>query len=99
MPVALEADHTMKKAKFVQDAKNDPSRYYRNPSDVIRDRRLTNEDRLEILAAWEREARRRLDSATSAGDSDQLEQVRRYREELERAAEPVGMPAGPRTGT
>jgi len=86
----------MKKAKFVQDAKNDPSRYYRNPSDVIRDRRLTNEDRLEILAAWEREARRRL-ADTSAGDQEQLEQVRRYREELERAAEPVGVPGGSRT--
>ena len=85
----------MKKAKFVQDAKNDPSRYYRNPSDVIRDRRLTNEDRLEILGSWEREARRRLDGAApTPGDPEQLEQVRRYREELERAVEPVS----PRTG-
>jgi hypothetical protein len=87
----------MKKAKFVQDAKNDPSRYYRNPSDVIRDRRLTNEDRLEILAAWERDARQRLDSEVSGSDPEQLEQVRRYREELERAAEPVGAPSGSRT--
>ena len=82
----------MKKAKFVQDAKNDPSRYYRNPSDVIRDRRLTNEDRLEILAAWERDARQRAEKL--AGESDQLEQVRHYREELERTAEPAGASTG-----
>ena len=82
----------MKKAKFVQDAKNDPSRYYRNPSDVIRDRRLTNEDRLEILSAWEREARQRQD--TLGGDGDQLEQVRKYREELERSVETAEAPAG-----
>jgi hypothetical protein len=81
----------MKKAKFVQDAKNDPSRYYRNPSDVIRDRRLTNADRLEILAAWERDARERGGTSES---SEQLEQVRRSREELERNAEPAGAPTG-----
>ena len=82
----------MKKAKFVQDAKNDPSRYYRNPSDVIRDRRLTNEDRLEILASWERDVRQRQE--TFGGDSEQLEQLRRSREEIERNAEPADAPAG-----
>jgi hypothetical protein len=57
----------MKKAQFVQDAKLYPSRYYRNPSDVVRDRRLTNADRLEILAAWERNARGQQDREDSAG--------------------------------
>jgi hypothetical protein len=81
----------MKKAKFLQDAKLDPARYYRNPSDVIRDRRLTNQDRLEILAAWEREARARQESEKFASEeSKELEQLRRVREELERGGETVG---------
>jgi hypothetical protein len=73
----------MKKAKFVQDAKLDPARYYRNPSDVIRDRRLTNKDRLEILAAWERDARARGENEAAPTASDELQRLRRIREELE----------------
>jgi hypothetical protein len=80
----------MKKAKFVQDAKLDPSRYYRNPSDVVRDRRLTNQDRLEILSAWERETRERQQNGDLAPEPEQLEQVRRVREELERSLDAVG---------
>ncbi len=75
----------MKKAKFVQDAKLYPGRYYRNPSDVVRDRRLTNADRLEILAAWERDARERQEREESGvSESDPLQQLRRVREELQR---------------
>jgi hypothetical protein len=75
----------MKKAKFVQDAKLYPSRYYRNPSDVVRDRRLTNADRLEILAAWERDARQRQEREERTGsESDPLQQLRRIQEELQR---------------
>jgi hypothetical protein len=76
----------MKKAKFVQDAKLYPSRYYRNPSDVVRDRRLTNADRLEVLAAWERDARNQQDrEETAQGESGPLQQLRRAREELQRS--------------
>jgi hypothetical protein len=78
----------MKKAKFVQDAKLDPSRYYRNPADVVRDRRLTNQDRLEILAAWERVAREREQNGDFESGSEGLQQLRRVREELERSLEP-----------
>jgi hypothetical protein len=79
----------MKKAKFVQDAKLDPSRYYRNPADIMRDRRLTNEDRLAILNTWERERRQRCESQPSAElESEELQQLRRMREELERCLEP-----------
>ena len=75
----------MKKAKFIQDAKLSPGRYYRNPSDVVRDRRLTNPDRLEILAAWERDARERQEREESGvSESDPLQQLRRVREELQR---------------
>jgi hypothetical protein len=78
----------MKKTKFIQDAKLYPSRYYRNPSDVVRDRRLTNADRLEILAAWERDAREQLERENSSGSgSDPLRQLRLVREELQRAQE------------
>jgi hypothetical protein len=91
--VAPKAD-LMKKAKFVQDAKLDPSRYYRNPSDVIRDRRLTNQDRLEILAAWERDARDgRQNEDLDPGEVEEVLQVRRLREELERTTEAVGASA------
>jgi hypothetical protein len=76
----------MKKTKFIQDAKLYPSRYYRNPSDVVRDRRLTNADRLEILAAWEREERERQDRDESPESGlDPLQQLRLVREELARS--------------
>jgi len=82
----------MKRVKFVQDAKLDPGRYYRNPSDVIRDRRLSNEDRLEILSAWERETRRQIESS-EAGDetaTDKLQQLQRLREDLVQELESAG---------
>jgi len=78
----------MKKAKFIQDAKLDPSRYYRNPSDVIRDRRLTNQDRLEILDAWERAAQARWQAGdVAAEDEETLQQLRRVRAEVERSGD------------
>jgi len=67
----------MKKAKFLQDAKLDPARFYRHPSDVLRDRRLTDQDRREIIAAWERHAQ-----AAPDDDAEQLESLRQLREQL-----------------
>jgi hypothetical protein len=82
---------TIKRARFVQDAKLDPGRYYRHPTDIIRDRRLTREDRLEILIAWERDMRERLESANGgAGADDKLSQLQRLREELEQTFESTG---------
>ena len=81
---------TMKRTRFVQDAKLDPGRYYRHPTDIIRDRRLTNEDRLEILIAWERDMRERLEGAESSGADDRLSQLQRLREELEQDLESTG---------
>jgi hypothetical protein len=77
----------MKKAKFVQDAKLDPARYYRTPTDVIRDRRLTNKDRLEILAAWERATLARQEGDFVPAENDELQRLRRMREELQSDAE------------
>jgi hypothetical protein len=82
---------TMKRTRFVQDAKLDPGRYYRHPSDIIRDRRLTKEDRLEIVMAWERDTRQRLgDDEVSAGANEKLGQLQKLREELEEDLESAG---------
>jgi len=43
----------VKREKFLEDAKADPARFYRTPNDVLRDRRLSDEDRREVLLAWE----------------------------------------------
>jgi hypothetical protein len=43
----------MSKKKLVEDIKLNPQRFYRAPSDVVRDRRFSDLERLEILAAWE----------------------------------------------
>lgn len=73
-----------KRTKFVQDAKLDPGRYYRNPSDIIRDRRLSKQDRLEIVIAWEEDTRQLVASSEPAnGAAEKLDQLRRLREELE----------------
>ena len=47
----------MAKTKLLEDIKADPSRFYPAPSDVVRDRRFSDAERLEILQAWERDAR------------------------------------------
>jgi hypothetical protein len=43
----------MSRKKLVEDIKRDPAHFYRQPGDVIRDRRFTDVERLEILSAWE----------------------------------------------
>jgi hypothetical protein len=47
----------MTKKQLLEDIKTDPARFFRTPNDVIRDRRFTDPERLEILGAWERDAR------------------------------------------
>jgi hypothetical protein len=42
----------MTKKRLLEDIRQNPSRIYRNPADVLRDRRFGDEDRLEILRAW-----------------------------------------------
>lgn len=42
----------MTKKKLLEDIRQNPARIYRMPSDVLRDRRFGDEDRLEILRAW-----------------------------------------------
>ena len=40
------------KKKLLDDIKAHPSRFYRLPGDVVRDRRFGDGERLEILKAW-----------------------------------------------
>jgi len=72
----------MKKAKFLQDAKLDPARFYRNPADVMRDRRLTDDDRRQIIAAWERNTKNQDQDGSVTGTEEQLSQLRELRERL-----------------
>lgn len=46
----------MAKKKLLEDIKAHPSRFYRLPGDVVRDRRFDDGERLEILQAWMGEA-------------------------------------------
>jgi hypothetical protein len=47
----------MTKKQLLEDIKADPARFFRAPNDVMRDRRFSDTERLEILQAWERDAR------------------------------------------
>lgn len=42
----------MAKKKLFEDIKQNPARIYRVPADVLRDRRFSDGERLEILRAW-----------------------------------------------
>jgi len=42
----------MTKKKLLEDIKQHPGRIYRAPTDVLRDRRFGDAERLEILRAW-----------------------------------------------
>lgn len=42
----------MAKKRLLEDILRNPARFYRNPADVLRDRRFDDGDRTEILRAW-----------------------------------------------
>jgi hypothetical protein len=42
----------MAKKKLLEDIKQHPARIYRTPNDVLRDRRFSDDERLEILRSW-----------------------------------------------
>lgn len=77
----------MKHDRLVEDAKRDPSRFYSNPADVLRDRRLNDADRLAILNSWERDARAlsvASDEAMGGGETSRLTDVIEARMEAEK---------------
>ena len=67
----------VKRDKFLNDAKADPARFYRTPNDVLRDRRLADDDRREILNAWAAQMQ------AGNGEEALLELVRRSLKELD----------------
>jgi hypothetical protein len=75
----------MTKKKLIEDIVHDPSRFHRAPLDVIRDRRFSDEERLQILGAWEREIREQ----DGDGEPYRMQLVFDARQELERRGRPV----------
>ena len=72
----------MVKKKLINDIKNDPARFYRVPGDVIRDRRFRDDERMEILKAWESASQDDVESAPPV-----LQQVMEAKKELERRSD------------
>lgn len=56
----------MTKKKLFEDIKHNPSRIYRAPGDVLRDRRFGDAERVEILKAWK-------DSGDAAADVAEID--------------------------
>ncbi len=56
----------MTKTKLFEDIKHNPSRIYRAPGDVLRDRRFGDAERVEILKAWK-------DSGDAAADVAEID--------------------------
>jgi len=79
----------MTKRKLFEEIKLNPQRYYRAPSDVNRDRRFSDEERLQILAAWEHDMRTESDESENTGS--RLRQVTEAKAEVEKR-----MPMQPR---
>jgi len=76
----------MTKKKLIEDIMQEPLRFHRAPLDVVRDRRFNDEERLEILTAWEREIR----GQDGAGEAQRMQLVLDARHELERRVRPAG---------
>jgi hypothetical protein len=78
----------MKNSKLVEEAKLSPGRIYHRPHDVLRDRRLDDTGRLEVLTAWEQALRT---GAYRNGAAEELVELETARREVEeRSAAPHG---------
>jgi hypothetical protein len=76
----------MSKEALLETLKRDPARYFRNPANVVRDRRLTNRERAEILRAWAQS----LEDKAGAADADTtalLSQLQEAQATIERTPE------------
>lgn len=68
----------MKWQSFIEEAAANPSRFYARPMDVVRDRRLSNGERLAILDSWERDSRALAvaeEESMTGGEGDLLGEV------------------------
>ena len=70
----------MPKKRLIHDIVLDPTRYHRAPFDVVRDRRFSDDERLEILGAWERDIRER----DGDNENERLQLVTDARQQVER---------------
>jgi hypothetical protein len=70
----------MPKKRLLHDIVLDPTRYHRAPFDVVRDRRFSDDERLEILGAWERDIR----ACDGGNENERLQLVIEARHEVER---------------
>lgn len=73
----------MKNSKLVEEAKQNPTRIYHRPHDVLRDRRLNDLARLEILSAWADRLRGSVEVSPDGLAAAQLEQLHAARLEIE----------------
>jgi hypothetical protein len=81
----------MKNSKLVEEAKLTPGRIYQRPHHVLRDRRLDDAGRLEVLTAWERALRHAATpNGAMANELLELENARREVEERSAAARDLG---------
>jgi hypothetical protein len=92
----------MGSTSFAAQAKANPSRYYRRPGQVVRDRRLNVPEKLAILEAWELEAREMSadEERMPEGEPTLLEEVVQARLDLGEDTDPGPVRYGVRrTGT
>jgi hypothetical protein len=83
---------------FAAQAAQNPTRYYRRPGDVVNDRRLSREEKLAILEAWELEARALAvasEENMSGGEPDLLAAVVNARLALGDETHPTGDAGAP----
>ena len=83
---------------FAGEAKANPTRYYRRPIEVLRDRRLNRGEKLAILEAWELEARELAvasEENMTGGEPSLLEEVVQARIELGDVTDPGGDDGAP----
>ena len=71
----------MKNTKLVEEAKLNPARIYHRPHDVLRDRRLDDAARLQILRSWEASLRNGASLAEAGVRREDVEIARREVEE------------------
>jgi hypothetical protein len=67
----------MAKKQLLEDIKAEPTRFFRAPSDVLRDRRFSDSERFEILSAWEKIAQH------AGGEDARLNAIAAARGEVE----------------
>ena len=75
----------MTKKKLLEDIVQDPARFHRAPLDVVRDRRFSDDERMQILNAWESSIR----AQDGEGEQFRLQLVSDARLEVERRGSTV----------